>query len=98
MENVKVNKQIYSTRSFELDPRHYTIYERYQNISHPLDGDEKIYEIWMSWGENRDKIQFKLKLNKEYCSTLEKDHHQKDKVIFFKINLIFKLNSIFFLN
>lgn len=65
------------------DPNHYTIYERYQNIEHPLGGDENIYEIWLNWGENRDQVQFKLKLNKDYCSVNERDDHQhkvKDKV------------------
>lgn len=62
------------------DPQHYTIYERYQNIEHPLGADELILEIWENWGENRDQVQFRLKLNKELCETDEKDHKAKDKV------------------
>lgn len=64
------------------DPQHYTIYERFRNIEHPLEGDENIYEIWLNWGENRDQVQFKLKLNKEYCETKDQHQHIKNKVFF----------------
>lgn len=48
------------------DPQHYTIYERFQDIEHALDGDELIYELWQNWGENRSDVQFRLKINKEF--------------------------------
>jgi hypothetical protein len=83
---MKVSKQAI------CDPHHYTIYERYSDIEHPLGGDENIYEIWLNWGENRDQVQFKLKLNKEYRGAVEKDdrHKIKDKVKFLKFLLKFR--------
>lgn len=60
------------------DPQHYTIYERFQDIEHPLEGDELIYELWQNWGENKKHVQFKLKINKEL--ELEQRHKAKDKV------------------
>lgn len=83
---MKVSKQAI------CDPNHYTIYERYQNIEHPLGGDENIYEIWLNWAANRDQVQFKLKLNKAFCEPIEKNddrHKLKNKVINKIIKIIF---------
>jgi hypothetical protein len=58
------------------DPQHYTIYEKFQDIEHPLAGDELIYELWQNWGENKQQVQFKLKINKE----LEKQRKEENRV------------------
>jgi hypothetical protein len=58
LANTKVSKQLI------CEPRHYTIYERFQDIEHALEGDELIYDLWRNWGERSD-VQFRLKINKE---------------------------------
>ena len=85
LANVKESKQVI------CDPQYYTIYERFQDIEHPLEGDELIYELWQNWGENKQHVQFKLKINKELeverRLELEQRHKVKDKVrTFFRIN------------
>lgn len=80
MSSVKESKQVI------CDPKHYTIYERFQDIEHPLEGDELIYELWQNWGENKHQVQFKLKINKELEEERRLAHEQryklKDKVEF----------------
>lgn len=56
--NTKVSKQLI------CEPQHYTIYERFQDIEHALDGDELIYDLWKNWGSRTD-VQFRLKINKK---------------------------------
>lgn len=59
LANTKVSKQLI------CEPQSYTIYERFQDsIEHALLGDELIYDLWQSWGDNRSKVQFRLKINK----------------------------------
>lgn len=53
----KVSKQLI------CEPQNYTIYERFQDIEHALDGDEMILDIWKNWGTRTD-VQFRLKINK----------------------------------
>lgn len=59
LANTKVSKQLI------CEPQHYTIYERFQDIEHALEGDELIYDLWTNWGDNRNDVQFRLKINKE---------------------------------
>lgn len=54
----KVSKQLI------CEPQNYTIYERFQDIEHALDGDELILDIWKNWGTRTD-VQFRLKINKK---------------------------------
>lgn len=58
LANTKVSKQLI------CEPQHYTIYERFQDIEHALDGDELIYDLWLNWADNRNDVQFRLKINK----------------------------------
>ena len=76
LANTKVSKQLI------CDPQHYTIYEKFQDIEHALDGEELIYEIWKNWSDNRRDVQFKLKVNKEYEQEVfeREDHKAKAKV------------------
>lgn len=59
LANTKVSKQLI------CEPQHYTIYERFQDIEHALGGEERIYDLWQNWGDNRNDVQFRLKINKE---------------------------------
>lgn len=59
LANTKVSKQLI------CEPQHYTIYERFQDIEHALHGEERIYDLWQNWGDNRNDVQFRLKINKE---------------------------------
>lgn len=59
LANTKVSKQLI------CEPQHYTIYERFQDIEHALEGEELIYDLWQNWGDNRNDVQFRLKINKE---------------------------------
>lgn len=76
LANTKVSKQLI------CDPTHYTIYERFQDsIEHALLGDELIYDLWQSWGDNRNKVQFRLKINKarEQREVVDVDDYGKAK-------------------
>lgn len=59
LANTKVSKQLI------CEPQHYTIYERFQDIEHALGGEELIYDLWQNWGDNRNDVQFRLKISKE---------------------------------
>lgn len=59
LANTKVSKQLI------CEPQHYTIYERFQDIEHALGGEERIYDLWQNWADNRNDVQFRLKINKE---------------------------------
>jgi hypothetical protein len=72
--STKVSKQLI------CEPQHYTIYERFQDIEHALDGDELIYDLWKNWGSRTD-VQFRLKINKTKDSDSEDDRKStKSKV------------------
>lgn len=76
LANTKVSKQLI------CEPQHYTIYERFQDsIEHALLGDELIYDLWQSWGDNRNKVQFRLKINKsrEQQEVVDVDSYGKAK-------------------
>ena len=78
LANTKASKQLIYDH-----PSHYILYERFQDIEHPLNGDEFIYELWQNWAENRRDVQFRLKINKDLELELrENDRYKaKDKVI-----------------
>lgn len=44
----------------------YTIYEKWQDVEHALEGDEMIYDLWQNWGEKgrKGEVQFRLKINR----------------------------------
>jgi hypothetical protein len=73
LANTKVSKQLI------CEPQHYTIYERFQDIEHALCGDELIYDLWQNWGDNRNDVQFRLKINKEKEQEIA-DYKVKSKV------------------
>lgn len=66
LANTKASKQLI------CDPNNYTIYERFQDIEHALDGDELILTIWKNWGTRTD-VQFKLKIKKRREEPVEDD-------------------------
>lgn len=73
LANTKVSKQLI------CEPQHYTIYERFQDIEHALVGEELIYDLWQNWGDNRNDVQFRLKINKERAQEIV-EHKVKAKV------------------
>lgn len=73
LANTKVSKQLI------CEPQHYTIYERFQDIEHALGGDERIYDLWQNWGDNRNDVQFRLKINKEKAGEVN-EYKAKAKV------------------
>jgi hypothetical protein len=75
LANTKVSIQLI------CEPQHYTIYERFQDIEHALGGEELIYDLWQNWGDNRNDVQFRLKISKER-DTDSDDGKAKAKVKF----------------
>jgi hypothetical protein len=73
LANTKVSKQLI------CEPKSYTIFERFQDIEHALDGEELIYDLWQNWGERSD-VQFRLKINKEKEWAIGDDNKAKAKV------------------
>lgn len=61
-----------TSKQLICEPRNYTIYERFQDIEHALDGDELILGIWKNWGTRTD-VQFRLKINKLREEPMEDD-------------------------
>lgn len=59
LANTKLSKQLICS------PSHYALFERFQDIEHALGGDELISDLYHSWGERRNDVQFRLKINKE---------------------------------
>lgn len=74
LANTKVSKQLI------CEPQHYTIYERFQDIEHKLEGNELIFDLWQNWGDNRNDVQFRLKINKQRDQELT-DGKGKAKVL-----------------
>lgn len=88
LANTKVSKQLI------CEPQHYTIYERFQDIEHALGGEERIYDLWQNWADNRNDVQFRLKINKERDEDEVVDCKAKAKVGF-ELFPIAQLSDVF---
>lgn len=60
LANTKISKHTV------CDVENYTIYEKWQDVEHALEGDEMIYDLWQNWGEKgrKGEVQFRLKINR----------------------------------
>lgn len=77
LANTKVSKQLI------CEPKHYTIYEKFQDIEHALSGDELIFDLWNNWGHfrNTSDVHFGLKINKER-------HENADEKVKSKVSVV----------
>ncbi|XP_053686790.1 uncharacterized protein LOC128736338 [Sabethes cyaneus] len=70
------------------DVNDYVITERWREVEQVLAGDTRILSIWNAWGDAKNEVQFRLKINKANLENAKSSKEQKSKKQKEKIGLI----------
>nr|XP_029722172.1 uncharacterized protein LOC115263251 isoform X1 [Aedes albopictus] len=70
------------------DVSDYVITERWREVEQVLAGDTRILSIWTAWGDAKNEVQFRLKINKANLESAKSNKDSKSKKQKEKIGLI----------
>ncbi|XP_055534345.1 ras association domain-containing protein 10 [Wyeomyia smithii] len=70
------------------DVNDYVITERWREVEQVLSGDTRILSIWNAWGDAKNEVQFRLKINKANLENAKSSKEHKSKKQKEKIGLI----------
>ncbi|XP_058459964.1 uncharacterized protein LOC131435787 [Malaya genurostris] len=70
------------------DVSDYVITERWREVEQVLTGDTRVLSIWNAWGDAKNEVQFRLKINKANLENAKSSKEHKSKKQKEKIGLI----------
>ncbi|XP_058831271.1 uncharacterized protein LOC131689903 [Topomyia yanbarensis] len=70
------------------DVNDYVITERWREVEQVLAGDTRVLSIWNAWGDAKNEVQFRLKINKTNLENAKSSKEHKSKKQKEKIGLI----------